>query len=134
MMSKLNLSKNNQFNGMEREDFKQMLKGMGFEVEDTDGVGSIVFDEEETKGRMKISRTEAPTKSKHKHDYYPVLIVHTWDDHNHYSAGVKCSICGHVKWNEELFNKLTNTKFPFLGFDDEHFQEQYRGLEITKDE
>jgi hypothetical protein len=42
-MSKLELSTDNQFNGMEREDFKQMLIDMGVEVEDCEGKGEITF-------------------------------------------------------------------------------------------
>lgn len=45
-MSKLQLSPDNQFNGMERDDFKQMLIDMGVEVEDCDGKGEIIFDNE----------------------------------------------------------------------------------------
>ena len=77
-----------------------------------------LYNDEVTKGRMKISRTEVPTKSKHKHDYYPVLILSVWDNRNHYDAGVKCSICGKVKtdWDNGSFNKLTDTTFPLQGF------------------
>ena len=86
-----------------------------------------------TKGRIKISQKDTPTKSRHKHNYCPVLIIHKWDDHNHYSAGVKCSICNKIRWDESLFNKLTNTDFPFLGFSDKHFVETYRKLEIVEE-
>lgn len=93
-----------------------------------------IFDEQ-TKGRMKISRKEPYIKSKHKHNYYPVLIIHPYDDKNNwYHAGVKCSICGKIKWSQSLFNQLTNTTFPCLGFDDKHFLEIYKELEIVEDE
>lgn len=45
-MDKMQLSPNNQFNGMSREDFKQMLISMGFEVSDCEGTGHISFDED----------------------------------------------------------------------------------------
>jgi len=41
----LQLNKDNQFNGMDRNDFKQMLISMGFQVEDCDGTGHIEFEE-----------------------------------------------------------------------------------------
>lgn len=46
-MERLQLSPDNQFNGMLREDFKQMLISMGFMVEDCEGSGYISFEEEE---------------------------------------------------------------------------------------
>jgi len=42
----LKLSRDNQFNGMDRNDFKQMLISMGFKVEDCDGTGYIEFVED----------------------------------------------------------------------------------------
>ena len=44
-MSKLELSPDNPYNGMEREDFIKLLEDMGFTV--TDGTGKITYEEEE---------------------------------------------------------------------------------------
>jgi hypothetical protein len=46
MLDRLELTPDNQFNGMSRDEFKQMLENMGFEVEDTNGKGYINFDDE----------------------------------------------------------------------------------------
>lgn len=43
----LQLSKDNQFNGMDRNDFKQMLISMGFKVEDCNGTGRIEFEDDD---------------------------------------------------------------------------------------
>lgn len=45
-MEILNLNPNNQFNSMSREKFKKMLISMGLEVEDCDGKGYIIFEED----------------------------------------------------------------------------------------
>lgn len=45
-MERLQLSPDNQFNGMLREDFKQMLISMGFKVEDCEGPGRFSFEDE----------------------------------------------------------------------------------------
>lgn len=45
-MDRLELSPNNQFNGMAREDFKQFLIAMGFDVEEIKGPGYVSYEKE----------------------------------------------------------------------------------------
>ena len=91
------------------------------------------YEEPHEKSRMKISKRKTPEKSDHKHDYGPVLISHQWEDCTHYSAGVKCKICGNVRPDDRLFETLTKSKFPLLGFTSDHFIEEYKNLEIVEE-
>jgi hypothetical protein len=58
---KLHLNPGNRFNGMSREDFKQMLISMGFTVEDFKGPGKIVFEDDKKNNADQIIRSVLPT-------------------------------------------------------------------------